>query len=52
MSVDLISRRELISKIVSECAIYESDGKLFYDAREVDRIIKNIPSKRLPEKRN
>ena len=44
MSEDLISRKEAINKIVQECQIYELDGKLFYDAREVDRILNNIPT--------
>lgn len=43
MSNDLISRKEAINKIVQDCQIYEVDGKLFYDAREVDRILNNIP---------
>lgn len=44
MSNDLISRKEAINKIVQNCQIHEVDGKLFYDAREVDRILNNTPT--------
>ena len=42
MRNDLIERKAIINKIANECTIYESDGRMFYDAREIDRILNTI----------
>ena len=47
---DLINRKELITRLVSELEIYESDGMLYYDARQVDRIVNTMPAASIGEK--
>lgn len=44
MDHDFISRKETIKRIVSECEIYELDGRSLYDARQVDRILNTVPT--------